>query len=385
MKAVREALNGITPIFFMSRIAILLISVLAMRLPPLGQLVRGASCDSQSQCLLLWYHFDSIVYVQLAAHGYSNLSETVFFPLWPVLMHLLGVLFGASIIGYYIAGLVLANVFFYLALLVFYILLQKESFDQDTIKRAVFYLIFSPCSIFFFIGYTESLFLMLCLIVFLALQQERFWLAGLCGFFAVLTRSQGILLVIPFLIVAYLWFRSRTTTWSERLHAGGSLLLLPLGVVTFVIYLWLVWKDPLAFSTQEAISWHRVLTFPLISLVEGIQALLHPSTLVLFLLNLVDIGSVLGVLTILIIGWRHIPLHYSTFSLVMILFSLSYPQGNNVEPLTAIPRYLLVVFPVFLILAVWGKRYNANQLITICSLVLFTLNIVLFVNHYWVA
>lgn len=381
MKAVREALNGITPIFFMSRIAILLISVLAMRLPPLGQLVRGTNCNVDSQCLLLWYHFDSIVYVQLAAHGYSNLSETVFFPLWPIMMHLLGALFGASTISYYIAGLLLANGFFYLALVVFYVLL-KENFDQDTVKRVVFYLTFSPCAIFFFIGYTESLFLMLCLIVFLALQRERFWLAGLCGFFAALTRSQGILLVIPFLVMVYLWFRSRSTNWRERLHAGFSLLGIPLSVVTFMVYLFYVWKDPLAFSSEEALYWHRSLTFPLQSIFAAFIALFQAPKIDLFLLNLVDLAFVLVFLSILITGWKKLPLHYSLFGLALFLFSISYPQGS-IEPLTAAPRYLLVIFPVFITLGIWGKRFD--RAITACSLILFTINVVLFVNHYWVA
>jgi Gpi18-like mannosyltransferase len=370
-------------IFLISRLVVILVTALALRFPLAGE-VAPRRCDFVSCFVFSWYHWDSIVYVQLAAHGYSSLHETVFFPLWPLVMHFVGVIFGGSIISYYVAGLVLANLFFFLALVVLSFLLQKESFDRDTIRRVLVYLAFSPYAIFFFLGYAESLFLLLCLLVFLALRQERYWLAGLCGFLAALTRSQGILLLLPLLVVVYLWLRSRQTTWRERLYAGFSLLCVPLGLITFMVYLYTTWGDPFAFSSQEAHYWHRYLTFPLQTIFAALLALFHTQTPDLFLLNLLDIVFVLLFLSVLIVGWKRLPLHYTFFGLAIALFSISYPQGF-IEPLTATPRYMLVVFPVFLILGVWGKHSFANLLITGCSLALFIMNILLFVTHYWVA
>jgi hypothetical protein len=151
-----------------------------------------------------------------------------------------------------------------------------------------------------------------------------------------------------------------------------------------MVYLWFSWGDPLAFSLQEATYWHRSLTFPLLSIFSAFGALFQTPRTDLFLLNLVDIVFVFVFLAALVIGWKRIPLQYAVFGLAVALFSISYPQGV-VEPLTAAPRYMLVVFPFFLILGIWGKRFFANWLITICSLVLFTINIIFFVNHYWVA
>jgi hypothetical protein len=63
---------------------------------------------------------------------------------------------------------------------------------------------------------------------------------------------------------------------------------------------------------------------------------------------------------------------------------MCYPQGTQ-EPLTAAPRYMLVVFPVFVILGKWGKNPTVDRLITVCSVCLFALNTLLYVRHYWVA
>src|SRR5713226_2997620 len=94
-KALRAALGESALPFLMSRLVIILISVLAMRFPLAGQIVPR-SCNFDSECLLsLWYHWDSIVYVGLATRGYASLHETVFFPLWPLLVHIGGFLFGA--------------------------------------------------------------------------------------------------------------------------------------------------------------------------------------------------------------------------------------------------------------------------------------------------
>src|SRR4051812_36840730 len=128
-KALREA----TWIFLMSRGFILVITILAMRLPLLGQLVPR-SCNFDTECFLSWwYHFDAIVYVQLALHGYS-LHETVFFPLWPLLIHAVGAIFGGSVVSYYVAGLLLASIFFYFSLIVLDALLRQENFDRDVIR-----------------------------------------------------------------------------------------------------------------------------------------------------------------------------------------------------------------------------------------------------------
>ncbi len=375
-------------IFCISRLVILFLTVIAtLRLPLLGQTATRNCAFDSTPCLLSWFHWDAIAYVNVADHGYSLTRNTVFFPLWPLLIHWVGTLFGASTTSYYVAGLLLANVFFYLALVVFYRLLS-EDFEPTVAKNALFYLTFYPYALFFFAGYAESLFLLLCLAVFFFLQHERWWLAGLCGFLAALTRSPGVLLAVPFLITLLqrIWTRGRDvqTNWQQKLQACLPLVLIPSGVLVFMLYLGITKGNPIAFSTEEAQSWNRHLTLPFISIITAIQTFFHPSSLILHLLNFLDLAFTLIPLAILAIGWKHLPLHYSLFALVAALFSLSYPQGT-IDPLTAAPRFMMVIFPIIVILAIWGKQPRLDRIVTACLLPIFAINVVLFINHYWVA
>jgi len=270
-------------------------------------------------------------------------------------------------------------------LVVFYRLLS-EDFEPTVAKNALFYLAFYPYALFFFAGYTESLFLLLCLATFLLLRYERWWLAGLCGFLAALTRSPGVLLAVPFLVIFLQRFGlDMQITWQQRLRAFFPIVFIPLGVIVFMLYLWYSKGDPLVFNTEEAIFWHRHLTFPVISIITAFQALFHPASQELGFLNFLDLIFTLIPLIILVIGWKRLPLHYSLFAAILGIFSLSYPQGT-VEPLTAGPRYFMVIFPILIILALWSrKRQDIDRVVICVSLSLFAINTVLFISHYWVA
>jgi Gpi18-like mannosyltransferase len=364
-------------VFVLSRLVILFVTFIAdLRIPPVGL----------ANFWFSWMHWDVLAYIGVAQNGYRLVEDTVFFPLWPLLIHGTGALFGASHTAYYIAGLVLSNLFFYLALVIFYHLLSKD-FDSTVARNSLFYLTFSPYAIFFFLGYTESLSLFLYLAAFLCLQNSRYWLAGLCGFLAALTHSQGVLLVIPFAIVILqrFWLRDREQiNWRQKLCACLPLLLIPLGVVVFMLYLWITKGSPLLFSIQEAQFWHRHLTFPLWSMVLNIQAIFHAPNTYFQFINVLDLPCVCVPLVILVLGWKRLPLEYALFALATILLNISYPQGV-LEPLSAVPRYMLLVFPVFVILGTWGKNPRLDRVITVCLFTLFVLNILLFVKHSWIA
>jgi len=142
---------------------------------------------------LSWWRWDAVHYVQIAYSGYSGKLLTVFFPLFPLLMHSVGFLLGGSIIADYAAGLILANSCFYGVLVLFHHLVSKD-FGHRVARYALVYLAFAPYGIFFFVGYTESLFLLLTLAFFLFLRRGKpldWWLAGLCGFLAAFTRTIG--------------------------------------------------------------------------------------------------------------------------------------------------------------------------------------------------
>jgi hypothetical protein len=386
----RTAWKEATRIFILSRLVIVLVTyIVTATIPVYGQTAIHNCARNMQSCLLSWFHWDAVIYAKVASQGYILTRDTVFFPLWPLLIHFVGSLFGGTTTAYYVASLLLANLCFYFVLLLFYCLLS-EDFEPTIARNALFYLAFYPYSLFYFAGYSEALFLLLCLAFFIVLRRGRsvdWWLAGLFGFLAVLTRPTGIMLVIPFLVLYMqrFWLSKQhdQSSWWQKVNALMPIVLIPLGVVTYMIYLGYTKGNPMAFSTEESRSWSRHLSLPWNGIISTLRVLLFTSTR-LQVLNFMDLVFTLVPIIVLVLGWRRLPLHYSLFALAMVLFSLSYPF-TPLEPLSATPRYMMTIFPIIVILACWGKHSSSDRAYVAFSLPLFAFNVALFVRHYWVA
>ncbi|HEX3641939.1 MAG TPA: hypothetical protein VHV10_11670, partial [Ktedonobacteraceae bacterium] len=144
--------------------------------------------------------------------------------------------------------------------------------------------------------------------------------------------------------------------------------------------------NPLVFSIQEATSWHRKLSPPWWGIGGAIGVLLKQlhNLSTLNISNVMDITFTLMALVVLILGWRRLPWHYSLFALAMLVFSLCYPS-SSLTALSAAPRYMLVIFPVYVLFGLWGKRRHFDRIYVAVSLAFFTLHILLFATHNWVA
>lgn len=380
-------------VFVLSRLVILLVSTLTIVFfPQNGQLASINCFAHRGSCLLAWYHYDAVAYTSIAYHGYSYLPDTAFFPFWPLLEHVGGLLLGGFFpYSYYFAGLLLSNICFYFALVLLYMLLA-EDFEESIARRALLYLAFSPYALFFFAGYTESLFLLLTLALFLVLRRGKpldWWLAGLCGLLASATRSTGIILAIPFLVlyIQHFWMPGERAShsWWQRINALLPIALIPLGIVAYMIFLYITKGNALLFASQEAsFGWHRHLSPPWTGIFSDIGSLFNfHVTSATYLQNVLDLAFTLIPLAVLAVGWRRLPLHYALFALGVALFALAFPK--SIEPLTSQPRYMLILFPVTALLALWGKRERFHQVVLAFSISLLALNIVLFILHYWVA
>ena len=380
-------------VFALSRLVILLISTLAIVFFPQQGQIRPANCFADpATCLRAWYHFDAIAYVGIAHHGYTYLPDAAFFPFWPLLEHLGGLLLGGFFPdSYYVAGLLLSNICFYFVLVLLYRLLA-EDFEESMARRALLYLAFSPYALFFFAGYTESLFLLLTLALFLVLRRGQpldWWLAGLFGLLASATRSTGIILAIPFLVlyIRRFWMTGERAShsWWQRINALLPIALIPLGLAAYMVFLYITKGNPFLFASQEASSgWHRHLSLPWAGIFSDTGALFNTHGPVTgYTQNVLDLAFTLIPLIVLAIGWRRLPLHYTLFALGVALFTLAFPK--SIEPLTSLPRYMLILFPVAALLAQWGKRERFHQTVLAFSLSLLALNSVLFILHYWVA
>jgi hypothetical protein len=382
-------------VFGLSRLIILLISYLSVTFLPKAPITGaimlvGPKCTNNVTCFFLsWWRWDAIHYVQIAYGGYNQKPLTAFFPLFPLFMHGIGFLFGGSEIADYAAGLILANSCFYVSLVLFYYLVTQD-FGPRVARYALVYLAFAPYAIFFFVGYAESLFLLLTLAFFYFLRRGNsldWWLAGLCGFLAALTRPTGVALIIPFLVLfvqkfgIYIDSLPIQAHWQQKLNALLPLLLIPAGLLIYLLYQWKTFGNPWLFTVEEAYYWQRSFSFPWMGFFYVLREIVTAGPLAQWCLN--DAVFTLWPLVSLIIGWKLLSLEYRLFSAVMILFVLCEP--SRYEGLLSAPRFMIVVFPIFLLFALWSQHPRVTWYFMVPSVLFFVVHVMQFAVYWWVA
>ncbi len=338
-----------------------------------------------------WFRWDVKAYVNISIQGYKHTPDVAFFPLWPLIQQFGGQLLGSIRPGsYYLAGILIANMCFYIALVLFYCLLA-EDFESRLARRALIYLAFGPYALFFFAGYSESLFVLLCIACFLLFRRGKpldWWLAGFLGFLATLTRSAGLMLAVPFLCVymQHFWLTPEREHYSmfQKPNALIPIMLLPAGIVVYMFYLYYTKGDPFIFQTEQAIAWQRHFSLPWNTLGMMLETMFASPSIILLVLNVIDNSFALLPLVVLGHGWKRIPLHYALFALALAAFSISFPAAAII-PMISQPRLTIVIFPIFVILAVWGKNPRFNTYYLGLALAFLIINIILFIGNIWVA
>ncbi len=362
-QTVREVLVD----FAATRLAIIVIAELAAVI--IGQRAGTHVQESSHALLAVWGRWDAVHYLDIATHGYQG-TDMAFFPLYPLLIRLVGGLAGNHLIG----GLLISNASFFFGLLYLYKLLERE-YDRAVARRAIFYVSIFPTAVYFTAVYTESLLLILSVAAFYYMRARAWWIAGALGFLAALTRVEGVLLLVPFVMEWAAEDRPLRPKAFADLAAG---LLIPLGLGLYMAYLWVLRADPLYFSHVQ-IHWNRHLAMPWVSLQNAFTKVLHPSGQQMVANQSLEIAFTLLMIGVLLGGWRLMRPSYVAYMALSILVPMSTSN------LMSMPRFALVLFPMFAILARWGERPWVNNVILAFSLPLLGLFTVLFADWYWVA
>ncbi|MBX5456671.1 MAG: hypothetical protein IRZ31_07195 [Thermogemmatispora sp.] len=407
MGTLRSAWKEAAWVFGLSRLLLLLITYVGgVLLRPKNMASIPCANSELRFCLLGWYHWDADAFGRIAHVGYRSVADVAFFPFWPWLIRL-----GAAALGnhfplsFLLSELLLSNLFFFVSLILLYVLVRDGlDFDPAQARKTLWYLTFYAYAIFFFAGYSESLFLLLTLAIFLLLQGRalwRWWLAGLLGCVAALTRSTAIVLLVPFLFfyVEHFWHArplsadaGETTgpqswrLWLRRVLAALPALFIPAALAAYMVYLGVRFGDPFIYSRMERTVWGRQFELPWVAFGPALGALLTgPLHTEMAVRNLMDLLFTLLPLGVLVAGWRQLPMVYRFFALGLVLFALCFPL-NGGETLASQPRYMMMAFPLFLVLARWSKRFPSLDLVYggFCAPLL-ALNALLFTLHYWVA
>lgn len=301
-----------------------------------------------SPWLALWQRFDANWFLKIAERGYStNDGSTAFFPLYPLLTRLAGILMG----NMFLASLMVSTISLILALILFQNVAGAYTADASSEKRALMYLLVFPSAFFLFSGYTESTYLAFVLSSFWFAKRRSWRIAAFTGAMAALTRGIGILLLPPLL---YMWW---TQDGQRRWRDALILQLIPFAALSYLGYTRLS-----TFSSYQR-QWHTEFAIPWQHFTEfialGMRHQLVPVDVFNMLVTLLG-----GALVFLV--WQKLPKELGIYSILMFvapLFSI-----NTGQPFVSMSRYVLVIFPVFFLLGQWGKNIWINRLILYLSL-----------------
>ena len=350
-------------VYAASRLFYLISGSLLAYLVPTSSFQR-ITLDMPSGSMNIWSHWDGEHYVILAMGGYLHPPDNVspaFFPLYPLLLRSFAELFGGpiskealSVWGPLISLLFLPFAFYF----IYHIAL--EGWGERVARGTVLILAFFPTTFFLNAAYTESLFLALSAGSMWAMRVRKdLLLACVLAGFAAATRNVGIFLVVPLM---FEWIKD-----VERFRwRGVYLLLAPGGLFAYMVYLWVRFGDPVLFySAQE--SWGRHATGPLDTAsrawraaVEGASRLLdpdlwaHPSlsnvaNQLAGASNFFNLVFFVFAIVVLLAGSRYLPLSLTVYGLLLVAPATLF--GTPGSPLMGTPRYVLVAFPVFIVLA----------------------------------
>jgi hypothetical protein len=347
--------------------------------------------DPNSPFLSMWTKWDSQWYVQIAREGYfirpGQQSNVAFFPLYPLAMRIVARLASVDVVY---AGFLVSNGCFLLALVFLYRLAALELGDRGAAQRTIFYLAFFPTAFFFSAVYTESLFLLLTVATLYFARTRHWLLASICGLLAAATRNLGILM---WGLVMWEWLRAngwRITTmhraaawrtlWGNfRQHWDQPLIiaLIPLGLLLFMAFLKLSFDRPLLFIEIQA-AWNRENIGPVAVLLRDVPKVFMIEVKRWYFTHLLNVLGTLLVLGMTPFIWRRLGEGYALYVLILILVPITSSLGS-------VARYILPMFPIFIVLGGWGRR-SAFDHATLATFALFLgVLTTIFVNWIFVA
>jgi hypothetical protein len=369
--------------------------------------------------------WDSAWYLVIAHYGYRpdlgpfTSSRTAFFPLYPLGLRAIS----TAGIPPVLAGVLLSMAALALSLYGIHRLTTLElsrlpSFTlagrspAEAARLAVLLTAFAPMAFYLSAVYSESLYLALSVGLFWSARQGRWALAGALGALAAATRSAGVILLLPALILYFYgpredrppelparsWAHPRYRFRRDVLWLG----LVPAGLCVYMLYLALSSGDPLMpFHAQDV--WGRHFAGPYLGVWDGIRAAFDGARQLLSFQrhhvyfpsapgspfgaaghNLMLIGFLIVAVPALVGVLRTLPLAYGAYVLAALALPLSYPVTP--QPLMSLPRFLVVLFPLSIWFAGWLTAHpRARRPALIGCAVLQVAFVAQFATWHWVA
>jgi len=295
-----------------------------------------------------WQRWDTLHYQAIAERGYTSFSSALFTPpLFPLLMRFFAQFFNQNTL---LAGLVVSGVACVLCLITLERLARFELGGDREAMRAAVYLISFPTAFFLFAAYTEALFLLAAAASILAARQGKWVWAGLWGAVAALTRAPGFLIVLPLAYAAW-------EAWRKGDRKGVWAVVIPLaGTALFPAYVWFGLHQPPT-AILRAVGRGGTLAIPGLNILEAVRRILVHQ---LPQENAIELAFTLACLPLAVLIWKNLPRIYGIYTLTYLLLFLA--RMGSPQPLVSMARYVLEIFPAFLLFARWGSRPWVNRI-----------------------
>lgn len=317
--------------------------------------------------------WDAMHYMSIAVAGYEGhptldrvAARPAFFPLYPGAVRVLSGFAASRGLALIVAYLVSLACFF--GALVLLHRLTTIEVGERLARPTLMLLAFFPAAFFFGIPYSESMFLLLAVGAFLAARTGHWAVAGILLALASASRFPGLFLVVPVAIMYLYGPRSDSTPefddgwWPRyRLRLDAAwLLLAPLGLIAFSVYLHFAVGNAFAWNDAQVL-FDRHTVDPFSGAWAGVHEagrsvwqIAHGNYAPSFAVNVMQFVTVVFWIVAGIGVLRMLPFAYGTWvllSLVPIFIS-----QNPGLPFWSSPRFVAVLFPIFIWLAAVCER-----------------------------
>jgi hypothetical protein len=336
--------------------------------------------------LAVWQHWDTGFFLAIAQYGYYDPAPTVYYPMYPLLIHITAVVLGGTR-SLLLAAILISNLSALVACIGIGLLAVQLEGTENGARNAIVVTLAYPLAFFLVAPYSESTFLAFATWALVFMYQRAWYRASICAFLAGFTRPTAVILILP-LIWEYgrqkgwwLFLRGhwriwqwKPENWSRQLRqswrypqsvvAVVQLLVVPEAVL-YALALYAIYCDwrfgsPWIFVQSEVRYWlHRpMLPWQSIGIIVTSYMALPPWSYsqARFLLDALPL-AVFALLTFLSI--KFIPFSSVLYMMGLLALCIASPVINGTFPYVVMStgRFLVVSIPLFILLGRWVDKH----------------------------
>lgn len=324
-----------------------------------------------------WGNFDGEHYLSIAQNGYRPLLY-FYFPLYPLLISIFA---KSTLLSSLLqTALITSHASFFVGLIGFWKLLSLD-FHKGTIKTIIISLLVFPTSFYFAAAYTESLFFAIVVWSVYFARVKRWSYSGIVGAFSSAARIIGISLIPALLIESY--YLSAKRVRITAIFIG----FIAFGLIAYIYYLWLHTGNPLEFNygselfgeyrSQSPLFLPQIYYRYIFKIVPNLTWSYFPATFTTFL----ELFSGMLLTLAVAVGFFRLRISY------WIYLVAGFVMPSMYNGFVSLPRYSLVLFPLFIFLGILLQRKNKylKAIYYLISIVCLLFATALFTRGYWIS